>query len=125
MGKQDKSAIGTLVDRSTRFVMLFPLRRGRHAEDVRAAMIETIQSLLAACDEALREIRAGRWHSTSASRSTPGRGLLLRSAFSVAARLEREHQRSAALVFSRRVGPLEGHRRRAASSSRRPQQSAP
>ena len=48
MGKNGKSAIGTLVERSTRFVMLFPLRKGKTAEDVREAMTETIQTLPAA-----------------------------------------------------------------------------
>jgi IS30 family transposase len=50
MGKDGKSAIGTLVERSTRFVMLFPLPKGRTAEHVRQAMTETIQTL----PEALR-----------------------------------------------------------------------
>ncbi len=45
MGKNGKSAIGTLVERSTRFVMLFPLRDGKTAEDVRRAITETIQTL--------------------------------------------------------------------------------
>jgi IS30 family transposase len=45
MGKDGKSAIGTLVERSTRFVMLFPLRQGRTAEDVREAMTQTIGTL--------------------------------------------------------------------------------
>ncbi len=48
MGKNGKSAIGTLVERSTRFVMLFPLRRGKTAEHARQAMTETIQTLPAA-----------------------------------------------------------------------------
>jgi IS30 family transposase len=48
MGKNGKSAIGTLVERSTRFVMLFPLRKGKTAEDVRDAMTQTIQKLPAA-----------------------------------------------------------------------------
>lgn len=45
MGKDNRSAIGTLVERSTRFVMLFPLRDGKSAEDVREAMTETVQKL--------------------------------------------------------------------------------
>ena len=45
VGKNGKSAIGTLVERSTRFVMLFPLRQGRTAEQVRTAMTEAIQTL--------------------------------------------------------------------------------
>jgi transposase, IS30 family len=45
MGKDGKSAIGTLVERSTRFVMLFPLTEGRNADQVRAAMTKTIQTL--------------------------------------------------------------------------------
>lgn len=50
MGKQGKSAIGTLVERSTRFVMLFPLKDGKTAEHVREAMTATIEQL----PEALR-----------------------------------------------------------------------
>jgi IS30 family transposase len=45
MGKDNKSAIGTLVERSTRFVMLFPLRGGKTAPQVREAMTETVQKL--------------------------------------------------------------------------------
>lgn len=45
LGKAGKSAIGTLVERSTRFVMLFPLGQDRSAEHVRIAMAKTIQTL--------------------------------------------------------------------------------
>ena len=45
MGKDGKSAIGTLVERSTRFVMLFALREGKTAEHVRDALTATIQTL--------------------------------------------------------------------------------
>lgn len=53
MGKSNKSAIGTLVERSTRFVMLFPLRDGKTAVDVREAMTETIQKLPGALKRSL------------------------------------------------------------------------
>jgi transposase, IS30 family len=45
IGKNGKSAIGTLVERSTRFVMLLHLPNGRTAEQVRDAMTATIQTL--------------------------------------------------------------------------------
>ena len=45
MGKNGLSAIGTLVERSTRFLMLFALPQGRRAEQVRDAMTKVIQSL--------------------------------------------------------------------------------
>ena len=50
MGKDGKSAIGTLVERSTRFVMLLHLPQGRSAERVRDQMTRVIQTL----PEALR-----------------------------------------------------------------------
>lgn len=53
MGKNGKSAIGTLVERSTRFVMLFPLRDGKTAEDVRGAMTRTVQRLPGALKRSL------------------------------------------------------------------------
>lgn len=45
MGKDATSAIGTLVERTTRFVMLFPLPEGRSADAVRRAMTQAIQAL--------------------------------------------------------------------------------
>jgi transposase, IS30 family len=45
LGKGGKSAIGTLVERSTRLVMLFPLGQDRSAENVRVKMTEAIQTL--------------------------------------------------------------------------------
>jgi IS30 family transposase len=50
LGKNGKSAIGTLVERATRFVMLLHLPKERTAEAVRDAMTEIIQTL----PEALR-----------------------------------------------------------------------
>jgi transposase, IS30 family len=45
MGRANKSAIGTLVERSTRYVMLFPLTEGKSADEVRIAMTKVIQTL--------------------------------------------------------------------------------
>ncbi len=45
LGKQAHSAIGTLVERQTRFVMLVNLRSGRLAEDVKNALINAIRVL--------------------------------------------------------------------------------
>jgi transposase, IS30 family len=50
IGKDGDSAIGTLVERSSRFVMLLHLPHGHRAEQVRDAMITTMQTL----PEALR-----------------------------------------------------------------------
>ena len=44
-GSQNKSAIGTLVERSTRYVMLLHLPHGHTAEHVQAAMLEAISTL--------------------------------------------------------------------------------
>lgn len=43
LGKGNKSAIGTLVERSTRYVMLLQLPNGHGVVEVRDALVETIQ----------------------------------------------------------------------------------
>jgi IS30 family transposase len=45
MGRNNASAIGTLVERSTRYVMLVHLPAGRSAEAVRDALIDTVKTL--------------------------------------------------------------------------------
>lgn len=45
LGKKSQSAIGTLVERQTRFVMLVNLNAGRLAEDVKDALVKTIRAL--------------------------------------------------------------------------------
>jgi IS30 family transposase len=45
MGKRGESAIGTLVERTTRFTMLLHLPKGHDAAQVRDAMVDQIRSL--------------------------------------------------------------------------------
>ncbi|MEU4120633.1 IS30 family transposase [Kitasatospora sp. NPDC028055] len=45
LGKDNASAIGTLVERATRYVMLLHLPNGRTAEHVRDALVETVKTL--------------------------------------------------------------------------------
>ena len=45
IGKDGASAIGTLVERATRYVMLLHLPHGRTAEHVRDALVTTVQTL--------------------------------------------------------------------------------
>jgi IS30 family transposase len=45
IGKDSASAIGTLVERTTRFLMLVHLPAGRDAQSVRDALIDTVQHL--------------------------------------------------------------------------------
>jgi IS30 family transposase len=45
IGKDGGSAIGTLVERATRYVMLLHLPNGRAAEHVRDALVDTVQTL--------------------------------------------------------------------------------
>ncbi|MFJ6385968.1 IS30 family transposase [Kitasatospora sp. NPDC092039] len=45
IGKDGASAIGTLVERATRYVMLLHLPNGRTAEHVRDALVETVRTL--------------------------------------------------------------------------------
>ncbi|MBM2623920.1 IS30 family transposase, partial [Actinoplanes sp. LDG1-06] len=45
IGKDNRSAIGTLVERSTRYVLLLHLGRGQNAEQVRDALLHTVAAL--------------------------------------------------------------------------------
>jgi IS30 family transposase len=55
LGKASKSAVGTLVERTTRFVLLLHLPDGKHARAVDEAMRKAIATLPPTCS---------RWRST-------------------------------------------------------------
>ena len=87
IGAGNKSAIGTLVERSTRFVMLLHLPDGYGAEQVAAAMTEAMGGLPDAIRRSLtwdQGYRDGRPRPDQRGRG-PGH-LLLRPAFALAAR---------------------------------------
>ena len=71
MGSACKSAIGTLVERSTRFLMLLHLPDGHNAEQVRGAIADQIMRLPAELRRSLTWDQGKEMPTPSASRSTP------------------------------------------------------
>ena len=71
MGSANKSAIGTLVERKTRFVMLLQLPHGRGAEECATRSLSASRAFQRRSGERSPGIRARRWRSTSVSPSTP------------------------------------------------------
>ena len=69
MGKR-QTAIGTLVERHTRYVMLFPLPDGNTAEAVRTALAETVQRLPQDLWQSVTWDQAKKWPNTPGSVST-------------------------------------------------------
>ena len=100
------SQIATLVERQTRYLMLVKVA-SKDTETVVDALIKQAQQ---APSRALQVTDLGSWHrdgGPSALLAGDRReGLLLRSAAAVAARIEREHQRSAAPVLPKGHGPV-------------------
>lgn len=101
IGKDNGSAIGTLVERSTRYVMLLHLPNGRGTEAVRDALVATAQTL-PATPETVSHLGPGQRDGPPPRVHPRHRrpGLLLRPGQSLATRLEREHQRLAPPVLS-------------------------
>ena len=108
-GSANRSAIGTLVERTTRYVLLLHLPDGHGAEQVRDAPVDAVAPLPARLrrwltsgpggrDESPRRVRTGRWCG----------GLLLRAGQPLAAGHEREHQRPAAPDGSNAAAPARG-----------------
>ena len=126
IGTDCRSAVGTLVERTSRYVLLLHLPDGRDAPGVERAMREAISTL----PEQLR--RSITWdqgkemayHAQFTDRHRHP-GLLLRPAQALAARLEREHQRAAAPVHAQGHRPVRAHRRRPRPLRPKPQRPPP
>ncbi len=72
IGKNGRSAVGTLVERTTGYLFLLHLPEGKEAEKVDAAMRRAVMKLLASSSGPSPGTRARRWPSTPTSPSTPG-----------------------------------------------------
>ena len=72
LGENGRSAVGTLVERSTRLVLLLHLEGGRAAVSVESAMRKAIATLPRSCAARSRGTRARRWRRTRSSPSPPG-----------------------------------------------------
>ena len=93
------SPVATLVERSTRFVMLVALPNGHKADLVADALAAKITTLPAALTRTLTWDQGHEMADhTRFTEDDRDRGLLLRSQVPVAARQQREHQRTAAPV---------------------------
>ncbi|GAA3110179.1 hypothetical protein GCM10020254_65290 [Streptomyces goshikiensis] len=129
IGKDSGSAIGTLVERATRYVMLLHLPDGRGAEQVRDALKETVQRLPAHLKRSLtwdQGSEMSRHHEFTIATDVPV--YFCDPASPLAARLEREHQRPAAAVLPQGHRPRSPHprppRRRRRPAQRPPTQNA-
>ena len=138
-----RSAIGTLVERTTRFTMLLHLPRAgglghraqgqeragagrlRRRDDARRDRCADDHVARAAAPFADLGPRQGTRPARPAADRHRDRGLLRRSAQPLATRDQREHQRAAAPVLPQRHRPLALERRRHPSRRRRAQQPAP
>jgi IS30 family transposase len=100
IGADGASAIGTLVERATRYVMLVHLPVGRTAEAVRDQLVATMNTLPAHLRGSPdRGSRRGDGRSPVLQHGHRHARLLLRPGQSLAAGQQREHQRAAAPVL--------------------------
>jgi IS30 family transposase len=138
----ERSAIGTLVERTTRFTMLLHLPRmeghGQHpvvkngpplaghgAESVRDAIAEQITTLPEQLRRSLTWDQGTEMAQHVQLRLDTGLEVYFCDSHSLAARHEREHQRAATPVLSEGNRPIATHHRRPRRRRRSPQQSTP
>ena len=104
-GTANRSAIGTLVERTTRYTLLLALPDGHDAEHVQQAIIDKMGRLPRPLLNSLTLGPRRRTGPAPQDHRRPGHaGLLLRPAQPMAARHQREHQRPAAPILP------QGHR---------------
>ncbi len=121
-----KSAVGTLVERTTGFVMLLHLPENHGALTVQEALVAKMATLPEQLKLSLtwdQGIEMAN-HATHRRSHRPG-DLLLRPALALAARLQREHQRPVAPVPAQRHRPGLLRARDARQHRRRTQRQAP
>ncbi|MFH9424649.1 IS30 family transposase [Streptomyces sp. NPDC017529] len=104
IGKDGKSAIGTLVERATRYVMPLHLPGDHSAEAVPTSLTSTVQTLPAELKRSLTWDQGGEMARHGEFTSPPTSRSASATRQPLAARLEREHQRPAAAVLP------QGHR---------------
>ena len=102
VGHANASALGTLVERTTRFTLLVPLK-AKHATAVRQAFVRAVRTLPSQLRRSLtydqgQEMRDHRRFATPDKDA----GLLCASPLSLGTGHQREHQRALAAVLSRR-----------------------
>ncbi|MGH3118603.1 MAG: transposase [Gaiellales bacterium] len=108
LGEGGRSAVGTLVERTTRLVLLLHLDGARSAVTVEAAMRESIAALPAQLRRSITWDQGAEMAAPcELHHSDRDPDLRLRSARPLAARIEREHQRTAAPVLAESHRPVE------------------
>jgi IS30 family transposase len=105
LGTNGRSAVGTLVERSTRLVLLLHLEGGRAAVSVEAAMRTAIATLPDAPVDHMGP-RRGDVRSRQLHDRHRHPDLLLRSTLALAARFKREHQRTPTPIPAERDRPV-------------------
>jgi IS30 family transposase len=113
IGADGGSAIATLVERATRYVMLVHLPDGRTAEQVRDGLVATMATLPVHLRGSLTWDQGAEMAAhVSFSMATDMPVYFSRSGQPLAARVEREHQRPVAPVLPQRHRPVRSRTRR-------------
>ena len=121
IGKGCTSAAGTLVERTSRYVMLLHLPEGRDARLVEQAMRQAITALPAELARTItwdQGIEMARHADFTIATGIP---VYFCDPHALAARVEREHQRAAAPVPAQRHRPVRALRRRPSPDRSQPQ----